>query len=220
VFGDDNYGGNLYKLSSDEEKATHFTLPGNAEIVSIDYNATNATGSGVTFYNAAGNEIGHVDVPHSEWVDGTKNVSFSAPEGETIASFTTTGIDPIDNISWLTVPETHGLASQDSAFSNIDALIHDSHLDLTGGSANTVHLTLDDVLSHVQDNLMFRDGKGQFAIDGDAGDHVVFDDAHLQAGEFLQLGSVTSGGIEYDAYRLTGADVDLLVQHGVELQHA
>ena len=90
-------------------------------------------------------------------------------------------------------------------------------VNIADSAAQTLHLTLNDILSEAHDNLFIHDGKKQLAITGDAGDVVELKVEDLKVSEWQDAGHVTAGGIQYDIYQHAGADVELLVQQGVEL---
>ncbi|WP_415838582.1 Ig-like domain-containing protein, partial [Rahnella bruchi] len=102
------------------------------------------------------------------------------------------------------------------------AQVDDSHkstaaVDITDHVQNTLHLTLNDILSEAHANLFIQDGHKQLAITGDQGDVVELKVEDLAHNTWQDAGQVTSGGIQYEVYQHTGGDVELLVQHGLEL---
>jgi ABC-type uncharacterized transport system permease subunit len=90
-------------------------------------------------------------------------------------------------------------------------------MDITDQTQNTLHLTLEDILSHTQQNLLISDGKAQLAIQGDTSDVVELKISDLSAHEWTDAGHTTAGGVTYEVYQHAGSDVELLVQQGVEL---
>ncbi|RJT45803.1 Ig-like domain-containing protein [Rahnella woolbedingensis] len=96
-------------------------------------------------------------------------------------------------------------------------LTQHSQVDLHNGAQDTLVLTLNDILNHVQDNLFTQDGKSQLAVTGDKGDVVELKVEDIAHAEWQDTGAVTAGGVQYEVYQHTGSDVELLVQHGLEL---
>ncbi|WP_162940845.1 Ig-like domain-containing protein, partial [Rahnella bruchi] len=102
------------------------------------------------------------------------------------------------------------------------AQISDAHksiaaVDITDHVQNALHLDLNDILSEAHANLFIQDGKQQLAVTGDQGDIVELKVDDLAHNSWQDAGQITSGGIQYEVYQHTGGDVELLVQHGLEL---
>ncbi|RJT34225.1 Ig-like domain-containing protein [Rahnella woolbedingensis] len=96
-------------------------------------------------------------------------------------------------------------------------LNHHATIDLHDGVSQTLELKLEDSLSHAQQDLFIQDGKQQLAVTGDQGDVVELKVEDLAHNTWQDTGAVTAGGIQYEVYQHTGSDVELLVQHGLEL---
>ncbi|CAM4062321.1 Ig-like domain-containing protein [Rahnella bruchi] len=92
-----------------------------------------------------------------------------------------------------------------------------SQIDLHNGVQDKLVLSLQDILSEAHSNLFTEDGKQQLAITGDQGDVVELKVEDLSHNTWQDAGQVTAGGIQYEVYQHTAADVELLVQHGLEL---
>ncbi|MGL4724847.1 MAG: Ig-like domain-containing protein [Scandinavium sp.] len=199
--------GSLYH---NNDQMTSFTLPGVSDTVTIDYNSARPDAT-VEFFNADGESIGTTEAKETDWEYGNETVTFSAPEGEHIASFITHGIDPIDTISW----EAGSSATADIAdLPTSEPEFDNSVAQLANGHADTVHITADDILTNGQEDLMFRDGNSQLAVRGDEGDTVV-----IESNDVKEFGALTAGGVTYDVYHLNSEDVDVLVQQGVTVHH-
>ncbi|MBU9843644.1 hypothetical protein [Rahnella ecdela] len=91
------------------------------------------------------------------------------------------------------------------------------HADLTNNQQDKLHLVLHDILSEAHSDLFIHDDHKQLAITGDQGDVVELKIEDLTHDTWQDAGAVTSGGIQYEVYQHTGGDVELLVQHGLEL---
>jgi hypothetical protein len=92
-----------------------------------------------------------------------------------------------------------------------------AHADMTNHSSDVLSISLAEILSEAHPNLFINDGHQQLAVTGDAGDVVELKVADLSAHEWTDMGQVTTGGITYEVYQHAVSDVELLVQHGVEL---
>ncbi|MBU9843760.1 Ig-like domain-containing protein [Rahnella ecdela] len=208
-------------LTFAQGKADHLTveLPGIAKELSFDY--TYASGHEyVTLYNADGNKIGSsrldsLGTTDSGLTQTWHTFSFSAPGDSEIAYFTVTQTDSyentriyMDNIKW-TSPDTQEKTQ--------DYSMHVNQYDVTNNTQDTLQLSLNDILNEMHPNLFIQDGKQQMAVTGDAGDVVELKVEDLAHNTWQDTGTVTAGGIQYEVYQHTGSDVELLVQHGLEL---
>ncbi|MBU9843626.1 Ig-like domain-containing protein [Rahnella ecdela] len=82
-------------------------------------------------------------------------------------------------------------------------------------------LSLDGLLSHAVQNMFIDDGKEQVAITGNADSHVEFDTSSLgSAQDWSSEGHTLAGGMVYDVYQQHGSNIELLIQHGLDVQHA
>ncbi|MCT4712784.1 Ig-like domain-containing protein [Enterobacteriaceae bacterium H11S18] len=79
----------------------------------------------------------------------------------------------------------------------------------------TLALSVDDVLSHGEQNLFTDDGKTQLAITGEDGSQVEL--SGVNEASLQQTGSITESGVTYDVYNVANQNSELLVQHGIEL---
>ncbi|TDN46830.1 Ig-like protein group 3 [Scandinavium goeteborgense] len=93
----------------------------------------------------------------------------------------------------------------------------DSQIDQHNGASGTLILTMEDILSEAHVNLFVQDGKQQLAVTGDQGDVVELKVDDIAHAEWHDTGAVTTGGIQYEVYQHASSDVELLVQHGLEL---
>jgi hypothetical protein len=88
------------------------------------------------------------------------------------------------------------------------------------GSANTLKLSLVDVLTLGEQDLFKHDGNQQVLVHGSAGDSVTLSNSHIAGvadGHWAQHGTAQVGGVTYNVYQNTGAHAELLVQHGVQV---
>ena len=88
------------------------------------------------------------------------------------------------------------------------------------GDANTLKLSLTDVLNLGETDLFQKDGKQQMMVNGSDGDTVDLSNAHvagLAEGEWQQHGTTQVGGVTYNVYEHSGAHTELLVQQGVQI---
>ncbi|MGL4725442.1 MAG: Ig-like domain-containing protein, partial [Scandinavium sp.] len=90
-------------------------------------------------------------------------------------------------------------------------------LTLSNHSQDTVTLEMSDVLSYHQQNLLIQDGKQQIAIQGDKGDVVELKVDTLAENTWHDAGQATSAGVTYEVYQHAGSDIEVLVQHGVDI---
>ncbi|RJT35136.1 hypothetical protein D6C13_23225 [Rahnella woolbedingensis] len=122
-------------------------------------------------------------------------------------------------LSRVQTEDTHTDASANNAnlIELSTAIQSPAHADITDHVQNTLHLTLSDILSEAHPNLFVQDGKQQLAVTGDQGDVVELKVEDITHAEWQDSGAVTAGGIQYEVYQHAGSDVELLVQHGLEL---
>jgi hypothetical protein len=97
------------------------------------------------------------------------------------------------------------------------ALDHPAAVDMHDNKMQTLNLSLDDILSHAQQDMFIHDGHQQLAVTGDSGDVIALNVADLSSHEWNDAGQATAGGVTYEVYQHAGSDVELLVQQGVEL---
>jgi hypothetical protein len=89
-----------------------------------------------------------------------------------------------------------------------------------GGHANTLKLSLTDVLNLGEQDLFKHDGNQQVMVSGSAADSVNLSNAHIAGvaeGQWTQHGTAQVGGVTYNAYENAAAQAELLVQHGVQV---
>ncbi|ARU90151.1 Ig-like domain-containing protein [Pseudomonas sp. M30-35] len=236
-FAPESYGTQALALLADS--VTRLDFGGVTNTVSFDTSAVSGAGGFVHYYDADGNELNRLELPASEGKE-VNTVAWTAPEGEFI-SYVTINVGPesgdslirVDNFSWgdtqvqgaeVPAPVSYSLAGmdvQDAA----DVALLSQVADAAQASVN-VHesaegkltLSLDDVISQAEQNLFINDGSAQFAVTGEAGEHVEL--TGVTESSLAQQGSVTSGGMTYDVYTVAGSNTELLVQQGLELQAA
>ncbi|WP_244216847.1 Ig-like domain-containing protein, partial [Rahnella bruchi] len=205
-----------------------FTLPGVADKVSF-FGYDIAGNANVHAYDANGNEIA-ISITYREPTAAEVNAlvviadayTITPASGQHIASFTVEGYQWIDDISWTSAGAAHA-TTQSALLTSPDAVDHhdimtlaqvdDSHkstaaVDITDHVQNTLHLTLNDILSGAHANLFIQDGHKQLAITGDQGDVVELKVEDLAHNTWQDAGQVTSGGIQYEVYQHTGGDVE------------
>ncbi|WP_301771122.1 Ig-like domain-containing protein [Burkholderia orbicola] len=89
-------------------------------------------------------------------------------------------------------------------------------IDLAGSGANTLKLSLDDVLQHGGKDLFVDDGRTQLMVKGDARDVVDLSGSVGGPGnEWIAHGETTVDGVAYTVYENSAQNAELLVQHGV-----
>jgi hypothetical protein len=228
------------------QSETRFDFGGDTNSVSFDVAGANSTDTVVTyFYNDGTSDTQLAPMQTSKYND---TVSWDAPEGKLISYITISvgseggGTDKgmrIDHFTWgdtqvepaTQMAESHDVSALMSGAdaNHADASVlaaalenanhqQDAKLDVQhDGQQNTLSLSLNDVLSHGADNLLVNDGHAQVAITGEQGSSVELTGVSEES--LTQHGSVTSGGVTYDVYNVSGSDTELLVQHGLELQH-
>jgi hypothetical protein len=211
-----------------------------------DHNVLTFSGYGVETHTTVfvydnGVEIG------SASVDAHTNWSFTAdkPYANGDHSLTVIVVDPAGNASRASKPvhftvdvhdssaphdssasiDTLDSASVDTSHTDVPAVImtstasiDDGHVHLDNGSVDKAQISLDDVLSEGKEDMLFRDGKIQVAVHGDAGDILVLNEADLQATTWEEH-QLTIGHVDYDLYRVTDSNIELLVQHGINFEH-
>jgi hypothetical protein len=245
-FGPEEMGEKALMLIESSE--TKFEFGGGTSAVSFDVNASSFEGSSVSFYDANGNLLNDEPVPLPVQADGdVQTISWAAPEGEQIASMViTTGpgsvsnvITRVDNIAWgdeavlpvtpegTEVTDTYSMMADGMELDYSALALADSHTDGTPVAHHgtmEVHgntaLSLEDLLSNASQDLFIADGKTQVAITGDEGSHVAFDSASVHEQNWTDVGQTTAGGVTYNVYQQQDGMLELLVQQGVELQHA
>lgn len=114
-------------------------------------------------------------------------------------------------------PAVHEAMAHDVTLATLPESNPAGVIELHNDSQNTLHLTLNDILSEAHDNLFIQDGKQQLAITGDKGDVVELKVEDLAHNEWQDAGKVTAGGVQYEVYQHADTHVELLVQQGVEL---
>jgi len=89
-----------------------------------------------------------------------------------------------------------------------------------GGQHNTLKIAMIDVLNLGETDLYREDGKQQFMVNGKAGDSVILSNtrvAGIADGSWEQQTDATIGGVKYNVYEHSTAQVELMVQANVEL---
>ncbi|TNV11862.1 hypothetical protein FH968_22220 [Buttiauxella sp. B2] len=213
---------------------------GATNAVSFDVNSANYAGTTANYYDADGNLLHSQDVaPQSGKAVDT--VAWEAPAGQLIA-YMTIDVGPesgsdvlirVDNFVWgdaaVATPllatmqydahtDTVPVDSESSAVvldATLVAAPAHSDANMAVAENHTLALSLNDVLTHGEQNLFVDDGKTQVSIQGQAGDHVELAGIHEES--LAQHGSVTSGGVAYDIYTVAGTNAELLIQHGLDL---
>ncbi|TNV09320.1 hypothetical protein FH968_23405, partial [Buttiauxella sp. B2] len=195
-----------------------FTLPGAAQTISFDY----AVAQSLTIYDTNHNVIAHM-VPDYNNGSGSGVIGdaistdyswchfeYTAPQGVTIGSFSVdSGFSWVDNVNW----STSGSTSPWSQSTDIN----NEAFDLTNHAHNTLALSYNDVITHAEQNLYIQDGKEQFAIKGDNGDVLQLKVADFDHDSWINTGSVSAGVVQYDVYQHAGDNLEMLIQHGVQL---
>lgn len=205
------------------KSVTKVEFGGETNEVSFDVADVSDTGGYVEYYSADNNLLNTQDIPVSPDLQVT-NIAWEAPEGQTISyieihvgSEDGDALIRVDNFQWgdsqvEPLSATHAVAQTADLPASVEhnPAVVDVHQ--AGGQ-----LTLDmhDVLSHGQQNMLIADGKAQVAITGEAGEHVEL--TGVSESSLAQHGTVTSGGVSYDVYSVSGNETELLVQHGLDL---
>ncbi|MDN7452300.1 Ig-like domain-containing protein [Burkholderia cenocepacia] len=97
-----------------------------------------------------------------------------------------------------------------SAHAAIDAV------DLTGAGANTLKVSLGDVLHFGEQDLFVEDGRTQLMVKGDAHDVVDLSGmAGTHGSDWVAHGDTVVDGVAYTVYENSTQNAELLVQHGV-----
>jgi large repetitive protein len=89
-----------------------------------------------------------------------------------------------------------------------------------GGHANTLKLSLSDVLNLGETDLFQHDGHQQLMVNGSNGDTVDLSNAHFAGvadGQWQAEGTAVVGGVTYNVYEHSGAHTELLVQQGMQV---
>ncbi|CAM4022787.1 Ig-like domain-containing protein [Rahnella bruchi] len=211
---------------------------GGAETVKLDVSAQEYfdVNNRVSYYNSEGELLGTQVPAVQPWscLFNLDHMMFTAPVGEKISYFIISSPTDccgilVDNIEW--GARDNLAANYIAEKSAVDEVNHPLilsqvmtesnhsvvHADLTNNQQDKLHLVLNDILSEAHTNLFIQDGHKQLAITGDQGDVVELKVDDLAHNTWQDAGGVTSGGIQYEVYQHTGGDVELLVQHGLEL---
>src|SRR5260370_24762129 len=80
-------------------------------------------------------------------------------------------------------------------------------------------LSLVDVLSLAEPDLLQTDGKQQMLVNGSNGDSVDRSNSHVEGvadGQWMPEGTAVVGGVTYNVYEHSGAHAELLVQQGMQ----
>jgi hypothetical protein len=179
------------------------------------------------------------DFPHS--------ALFTAPEGETIAYAMIEVKDPsnngfsnvgFDNIKWGSDVDVTATFAQtnDNAITEqhheagaeilLDANAQEDegqmqHILVVDHESGVMQLSLDSVLESGAEGLFIDDDSQQLLIKGEAGDKIELSDLlkdGTDTGDWKQVaGTVTVAGEKYEVYQHSGAEVELLVQQGVQV---
>ncbi|RJT32669.1 hypothetical protein D6C13_24385 [Rahnella woolbedingensis] len=223
-------------IDNEDDGLIKFTLPGIADTVSFFGWGPRSTS--IHAYDENGHELAvtvssrpSTTAEQHSYVIFMYKYDITPAPGQHIASFTSEGNRWIDDVSWTSAGTSHA-AQQSALLTTPDAVDHhdimtlaqidDSHkstaaVDITDHVQNTLHLTLNDILSEAHPNLFVQDGKQQLAVTGDQGDVVELKVDDLAHNTWQDSGAVTAGGVQYEVYQHAGSDVELLVQHGLEL---
>ncbi|RJT30457.1 Ig-like domain-containing protein, partial [Rahnella woolbedingensis] len=227
----DETGGYNY-LDTVKSAGVNITLPGSADSVTFVGAIDVSDSSSVQAYDWAGHliTVSVTDIGRNS-NGGLFKYLITPAEDQHIASFTVVGSPFIDTIQWTSADTAHA-AQQSALLTSPDAVdyhdimtlaqVDDSNkstaaVDITDHVQNTLHLTLNDILSEAHPNLFVQDGKQQLAVTGDQGDVVELKVDDLAHNTWQDSGAVTAGGVQYEVYQHAGSDVELLVQHGLEL---
>jgi len=204
----DNHNGGISNQGG--EGSLLFSLPGSAQSISFDYTVAQE----VTVYDTQHNVITSFTPSDSTTIgdavgDHWLNFEYTAPEGVEIGSFSVGGgYSWLDNVQWSDTGSTQWSQS---------AAINNEAYDLTNNTQNTLALSHADLLQNAQENLYINDGHKQAAIHGDAGDVVEIDVSDFNNETWSVIGSATAGGVQYDVYQHGSDNLELLVQHDVQL---
>jgi hypothetical protein len=91
---------------------------------------------------------------------------------------------------------------------------------LEGHGANTLNISINDVLTLGKEDLYFQDGSKQLMINGDKEDIVNLESINGDKGieSWNALGEVNVNGTVYNVYQSDNHDVELLIQQGIQIQ--
>ncbi|NUU65471.1 hypothetical protein HQN64_05060 [Enterobacteriaceae bacterium BIT-l23] len=91
---------------------------------------------------------------------------------------------------------------------------------LEGHGANTLNISINDVLTLGKEDLYFQDGSKQLMINGDKEDIVNLESINGDKGieSWNALGEVNVNGTVYNVYQSDSHDVELLIQQGIQIQ--
>ncbi|MCT4711326.1 Ig-like domain-containing protein [Enterobacteriaceae bacterium H11S18] len=231
---------NLRENSSTTDRT--LTVTGTAYDIDTMSNIFNGHVQGVKLtvnvYDAANNNalLGSVtSTDYGYWSFDTNTLSYGKHEFYVTVTDPSGVVTPQSNHFTVNVESAtsmHSLAVQDELLVATNGAEHDNvltlsqienshnstgNVDITDHQQNTLQLTLNDILSEAHDNLFVQDGHKQLAVTGDAGDVVELKVEDLAHNTWQDAGQVTAGGVQYEVYHHTGSDVELLVQHGLEL---
>jgi large repetitive protein len=167
---------------------------------------TEVSGQGVFKGTAGGNEVVSLSAdPAAYFKQATAHIE--GAKGGAVDTLHLTGDHQILDLTSLTGK---------TAAANISGI---EAIDL-GGHANTLKLSLVDVLNLGETDLFQKDGKQQMMVNGSDGDKVDLSNSHiagLAEGEWEQHGTAQVGGVTYNVYEHSGAHSELLVQQGVTI---
>ncbi|MFG6657389.1 Ig-like domain-containing protein, partial [Scandinavium sp. M-37] len=208
--------------NANREQAISVSLPGTSETVFVNLQTQNI--SGARFYDANGLQI-HATVIDTGRAGGDLQLhryEFTADAGHSISSFTVSA-SYIDTIEWHNSSSYSAMINHQNPLSQTIVQTDDEQASsasteiMNHPNQDVLHLTLNDILSEAHDNLFIQDGHKQLAVTGDAGDVVELKVEDLAHNTWQDAGQVTAGGVQYEVYQHAGSNVELLVQHGLEL---
>ncbi|MGL4724513.1 MAG: Ig-like domain-containing protein, partial [Scandinavium sp.] len=190
---------------------------------------TTYSGCSFTFYDSDGKVIPTEHV-HLESMEPSGNTTLYAFEywfdpGYSASSFSMyspAGSVAIGGLHWHAADNfvsSHSVESESLSAVHHDDVVsgiiqlddHQSH------EAKPVQLAHDDLLSQAQQNLFIQDGTEQVAIQGEKGAVLELKGADLAQGTWNDVGQSTVAGVTYDIYQHHGDNMEVLVQHGVDI---
>lgn len=101
-----------------------------------------------------------------------------------------------------------------------DLLIHEHRLNLDSSESKQLKLSVENILSHGQEDLFVNNSSVQLVVDGKSHNDLTLSDVMpdgSDSGDWSQAGDITISGVEYTAYSHSGAGIEIFIQQGINV---
>lgn len=213
IFGVDNSGVAVRVYDTEGNLLHDETIRNGSSTTDFSYQAETGKLIGRVEFSSNG-ESGGYDI-------GNIQIIHASPEDMTAAGIT--GINSIEE-SFFDLTGHELLLNHDEAvldLSKVADQVQDvNSVSLEGHGANTLNISINDVLTLGKEDLYFQDGSKQLMINGDKEDIVNLESINGDKGieSWNELGEVNVNGTVYNVYQRDNHDVELLIQQGIQIQ--